>query len=391
MSTPPSYDSPQGDPSREEPEWDPYRPPPPSGWELVWFWGRRLSFPIATAVALVGFAALLYFAPDFGPGNTGQHEAVEDVLEQESPMSENEPQAEGGGFGSGYATLNVGSVPEEATVVLDGDTIGTAPLRDHAIRSGVYHLRVTADGYFTADTVAVLREDDNLAFEPQLRERPELVSARDEQGQLAEPGATGASPTESPEPDLESGEQVEEAPDPEPAPASEPSAEEGATEETEPEAELEEAESEEEASEAFGTLTVRSTPSDATVEIDGEERGTTPLSLSDLRVGTYTVTLARPGYDTLTQDVDVSAGEERTFEAELTQRIGTLRVLVQPWGTIYIDGDVHERETDVWYETELPVGSYQVEARHPALGQRTQTVEVPPGDTEEVIIDLREE
>jgi hypothetical protein len=65
-------------------------------------------------------------------------------------------------------------------------------------------------------------------------------------------------------------------------------------------------------------------------------------------------------------------------------------VLVRPWGSISIGGEVRAQDLDVWYDTELPAGRYRVSAQHPALGEQTRTVRVSPGTTESVVFDLRE-
>jgi serine/threonine protein kinase len=48
--------------------------------------------------------------------------------------------------------------------------------------------------------------------------------------------------------------------------------------------------------EAPGRLLVRSTPSGATVQVDGVDRGVTPLALRDLELGSRQVSIARQGY-----------------------------------------------------------------------------------------------
>lgn len=47
----------------------------------------------------------------------------------------------------------------------------------------------------------------------------------------------------------------------------------------------------------YGSLSIESTPTDATVEIDGVPRGTTPLYVSDLLIGMHKVVLSKPGYN----------------------------------------------------------------------------------------------
>jgi hypothetical protein len=95
------------------------------------------------------------------------------------------------------------------------------------------------------------------------------------------------------------------------------------------------------------------------------------------------------GYQPWSTQVDVQADSTHRVHAELAQQTGRLRVLARPWGTIYVNGTLQARETDVWYETLLPVGTHRVTAVHPSLGTHAQTVEVRPDEETSVVIDLQ--
>jgi eukaryotic-like serine/threonine-protein kinase len=56
-----------------------------------------------------------------------------------------------------------------------------------------------------------------------------------------------------------------------------------------------------------GTVDVRSTPSGAGVTLDGRWRGRTPLTVGDLKFGTYTVRVVQPGFVTAREDVSLSS------------------------------------------------------------------------------------
>ncbi|NMB79633.1 MAG: PEGA domain-containing protein, partial [Methanomicrobiales archaeon] len=59
----------------------------------------------------------------------------------------------------------------------------------------------------------------------------------------------------------------------------------------------------------FGTLSVSSTPLGATVFVDSEMKGPTPLDLKDIAAGNHIVEIKAPGYSTYSLDVPVKAGE----------------------------------------------------------------------------------
>jgi hypothetical protein len=277
----------------------------------------------------------------------------------------------GGQFGTGYADLSVFSEPTGALVLVDGDSVGTTPLNRYPIQSGVYIITVERDSFFSADTVAVLRNNQAPTYSVTLNPRPSLSddapALADQNSSLSSglSSTTGSTPNNTPTagasstaPSSAAQDAAPPAPTPEPAPTT-------------------------------GTLRFVSTPAGARVQLDGAPVGETPLTLNDMDAGAYDVTFTRPGYDTLRTQVALSPAEERTVQGALNPQPGRLRVLARPWGSIYIDGDLHERNADVWYETTMPPGTYDVEAIHPALGRQSRTVTVAAGEQVSIVIDLR--
>ena len=69
-----------------------------------------------------------------------------------------------------------------------------------------------------------------------------------------------------------------------------------------------------------GVLTITSTPSDASVKLDNDYLGTTPITIRQQRPGTYTITFSAEGYETMTKSVTVTAGETTTCTATLVKK-----------------------------------------------------------------------
>lgn len=67
-----------------------------------------------------------------------------------------------------------------------------------------------------------------------------------------------------------------------------------------------------------GTLRVETTPSGATVRIDGSNVGTSPVERSGLAPGTHSVQASRSGYQTATRSATVTAGATTTVSITLT-------------------------------------------------------------------------
>jgi hypothetical protein len=67
-----------------------------------------------------------------------------------------------------------------------------------------------------------------------------------------------------------------------------------------------------------GMLTITSEPSGATVIVDGQEVGTTPLEKYVLPIGTHEVIVKKDGYKEETFNVSIQAGKELSFNVELS-------------------------------------------------------------------------
>ncbi len=93
-----------------------------------------------------------------------------------------------------------------------------------------------------------------------------------------------------------------------------------------------------------GSLYITSSPTGATVTIDGTEDGTTPVTVLGLSPGSHSVTLSLTGYQTASQTVTVSAGTTVSSHFTLvpvSPTTGSLYITSSPTGaTVTIDGMV---------------------------------------------------
>ncbi len=58
-----------------------------------------------------------------------------------------------------------------------------------------------------------------------------------------------------------------------------------------------------------GRVDITSTPFDAKIKLNGKDYGTTPTTVRDLLIGTYTITLEKQGYGTITKTVTIAEGK----------------------------------------------------------------------------------
>jgi hypothetical protein len=80
-----------------------------------------------------------------------------------------------------------------------------------------------------------------------------------------------------------------------------------------------------------GSLSVVSNPTGAAISIDGVAKGTTPVTIPNLAIGSHTLTATKAGYQTLTQPVTVTAGTT-TIPLNLVPATGSLYVTSVPTG-----------------------------------------------------------
>lgn len=93
----------------------------------------------------------------------------------------------------------------------------------------------------------------------------------------------------------------------------------------------------------YGTISVRSSPSGASVYLDGSYQGTTPMTISGVVKGAHTIELQKSGYYEWSGTVTVNEGQTTTVSRTLTQiqspTTGTIAVSSTPGGAyIYLDG-----------------------------------------------------
>jgi hypothetical protein len=175
---------------------------------------------------------------------------------------------------------------------------------------------------------------------------------------------------------------------------------------------------------AEASILVASEPSGATVYVDGDSVGTTPLNVGDLPAGEHRVAVVRAGFAGSDTVVTLMRGSDAVVEVRLTPAVqeveaevvqiepppapptpaapppssvpaaaapaatGRIEVTVLPWGTISIDGGIRRRDTDVAFEESLAPGPHVVRVEHPTLGARERTVRVQAGRTSSTSFDL---
>ena len=88
----------------------------------------------------------------------------------------------------------------------------------------------------------------------------------------------------------------------------------------------------------YSGVFIESNPKGATVMVDGEDRGFTPIQIEKVEVGTRSLMLIKPGYETLSKGIIVTEGEITNISEVLIPKTGNLTILSEPTGAmVYLE------------------------------------------------------
>jgi serine/threonine protein kinase len=134
-----------------------------------------------------------------------------------------------------------------------------------------------------------------------------------------------------------------------------------------------------------GWISVR-TDLDLDVYEDNKLIGNTVAGRLALTAGTHVLTFSHDqlGFRT-TRSVAVSEGKSTTTVVELPN--GLIRVLVQPWADVWVDGKALGRSPVE--NLPVPIGTHDVVLRHPELGEQRHRMRVSVNELARLDVDLR--
>lgn len=136
---------------------------------------------------------------------------------------------------------------------------------------------------------------------------------------------------------------------------------------------------------AGGWLTIQA-PVDMEILEDGRVLGSTRMERLMLPVGSHRIELANAALEfTTARTVQVAAGKTANLAIALPS--GRLAVNAMPWADVFMDGA--SLGTTPLGELAVPIGTHELVFRHPQLGERRQTVTVKAQTPTRVGVDLR--
>ena len=88
-----------------------------------------------------------------------------------------------------------------------------------------------------------------------------------------------------------------------------------------------------------GSISISSKPAGARIAINGKPYGDTPVKISNLPPGSYSIKLEKDGFDPAVRTVNLPAGENLDLMLNLDSNTGGIDIVTQPPGlTLYLDG-----------------------------------------------------
>lgn len=93
--------------------------------------------------------------------------------------------------------------------------------------------------------------------------------------------------------------------------------------------------------EGYGQLTITSTPEGASIYLDDRYKGNTPLTLTEIFVGSHKLKLDSSGYEDWEEYISISSLQKKEMNIKLVAKTGdtSVRVTTNPKGAaVYLDG-----------------------------------------------------
>lgn len=284
--------------------------------------------------------------------------------------------------------VSIMTEPDNATIVVNDSTVGQSPINQFKINAGSIALQLMKDGFQSIDTVLTVRAGQNVSYSFTLKQKSETVlvknlgivqiqSTPNEAGVWINNRFIGTTPREKEE--LRPGRYnlvVRKRGYAEYRDAFVVRTDQT----TEINIKLE----------MLGKLNIYSQPAGADVLLDGNSIGSTPISEKELKQGSYRISIRKEGYEEYSTSVSVTGSSVNNVSKTLTPLTGSLKILIRPWGSVYVDGVLQKKDTNIQFETSLPVGLHKLKAQHPALGEWERQIKIEGNKTLEYVIDFNQ-
>jgi serine/threonine protein kinase len=140
-----------------------------------------------------------------------------------------------------------------------------------------------------------------------------------------------------------------------------------------------------------GAVSIKSEPSGTVVYLNGNRLGTTPINNKTLRESRYQLKFTKDGYKDLDTTINVIHKEKTNLTASLKLSTGLFKILVRPYGSVYVNNKEISENSIAQISQDLAVGTYNIRATHPTLGIWQKEIKITDGKTNEYVVDFNKE
>ncbi len=127
-------------------------------------------------------------------------------------------------------------------------------------------------------------------------------------------------------------------------------------------------------------LSITSTPSGATVTLDGTVKGVTPLTVTGLKPRNYDLTISLKGYASVERTVDLSDAAQTAQDFSLREAFGKISITSDPTGAdVSLDGTSYG--VTPFNNDHFPVGTYNLKLTMAEAKDIVDTISVTEGTT----------
>jgi hypothetical protein len=137
----------------------------------------------------------------------------------------------------------------------------------------------------------------------------------------------------------------------------------------------------------FGRLVIESEPAGAVVQLNGQQKGKTPIDLPELASGDYTITVSKDLYHDSVEKYAITDGSNNKRSVVLHPAFGQLSVEVNPKGAdVFVDGQFKGKAPIVL--DELPSGTFRLKVSQDLYETLDEEFSIEDGKTNKQFVVL---
>jgi len=138
---------------------------------------------------------------------------------------------------------------------------------------------------------------------------------------------------------------------------------------------------------SFGRLVIKSEPTGAVIQLNGQQKGRTPIDLPELASGDYTITVSKYLYHDSEEKYTIIDGSDNERTVVLHPAFGQLKVEVNPKGAdVFVDGQFRGKAPITL--DELPSGAFRLKVSQDLYETLDEQVTIEDGKTNKQVVVL---